>query len=450
MTASKLDSVLQSAIGQSQSTLRQTVLSSRTDFSGCADYLQGENPSSLTVTIRASAQNPIIATFANGWGLDGKYDLIGRLTNDIPVTVPAGAESFIYLKREASGGITAGAVQQAPLYNWVRSRFRSDPLIPRDGSNVTILRGNDIDPALESLFDMTQKRTGTNGVRFTAGGNTTLVRLNLTYPKKVNRYLIRLPIGTAAGTTFPTSWLLEGSNDLNTWVGLDNRVGQVLSNASGQVAIYDCQTPSETAFKYYRFTFSGYGVSLGNYWEISDLNLFETADHCYVIPEGVMYEYSGGGWSKVNQVFVGELRLASGALNTLGLTPITYGNRGEFTATIAVVGASISEVSHNLGTRAVTSELWLRANPGQAWVRAADATTINSWGARAAIGDKYGDPCGMRNKAFIACEAYPWSFNVLSNSMGVTPFQYLGPRYNYNTDASLTYGQAMLVVKRMF
>ena len=76
---------------------RQTVMSGRKG-KNYADFI--EAGSGLAATAVANTTDPIIATFANGFDLNGQLDYINRITTDISYTgLEANATSYLGIER---------------------------------------------------------------------------------------------------------------------------------------------------------------------------------------------------------------------------------------------------------------------------------------------------------------------------------------------------------------
>lgn len=100
---------------------RQTVMSGRKG-KNYADFI--EAGSGLAATAVANTTDPIIATFANGFDLNGQLDYINRITTDISYTgLEANATSYLGIERVDSNSVTAIKTTTRPIYDSV---FGSD------------------------------------------------------------------------------------------------------------------------------------------------------------------------------------------------------------------------------------------------------------------------------------------------------------------------------------
>jgi hypothetical protein len=79
---------------------RQCVLHGRVDASGLPNLLSS---SGLTITLNASAADPCLVAFANGFDSSGGVDYVGHLTANLVATVPASSTSYLYVERTPSG-----------------------------------------------------------------------------------------------------------------------------------------------------------------------------------------------------------------------------------------------------------------------------------------------------------------------------------------------------------
>ena len=93
---------------------RQTVMSGRKG-KNYADFI--EAGSGLAATAVANTTDPIIATFANGFDLNGQLDYINRITTDISYTgLEANATSYLGIERVDSNSVTAIKTTTRPIY----------------------------------------------------------------------------------------------------------------------------------------------------------------------------------------------------------------------------------------------------------------------------------------------------------------------------------------------
>jgi len=100
------------------STVRQSVLSGKTDSDGLANFV--EAGSGLNADINTTAgSDPVILNFADGFDTtNGKQDYIGSISSDQAAyfgTFPANSENYLYVNRNSGTGVlTGGHVSNLP------------------------------------------------------------------------------------------------------------------------------------------------------------------------------------------------------------------------------------------------------------------------------------------------------------------------------------------------
>ena len=99
--------------GSTNVPVRQTVLSGDTNASGQANFIT--TGSGLTPAFTAT--NPLVMTFANGFGASGAVDVVARLTSGATTAAcTANTTNYIYATYVSAASVTWGTATLQPLY----------------------------------------------------------------------------------------------------------------------------------------------------------------------------------------------------------------------------------------------------------------------------------------------------------------------------------------------
>jgi len=119
------------------------------------------------------------------------------------------------------------------------------------------------------------------------------IRVNFTTAQVVKGYAVSaFDDGSGNNNTAPSNWQIQGSNNLTTWVKLDQRSGEAFS-ARGETHIYTMA--NTTAYLYYRILISETYLTSSGTVSIGEMQLF--ADVCLV---GTVFNDNGDRASAYN------------------------------------------------------------------------------------------------------------------------------------------------------
>lgn len=373
----ELSAEITQALDRNIGSERQMVISGRkSSATGVADFL--EPGAGLQVLARCSTTDPLIISFANGFDDALGYNYVEKVTLDNRPfnSLPASSEVFLYVERTAPGVLAYSYSNKSPEYGYVKSVNRSRNVFPRlysaDSENgFTVLA--------TSAVGGNEARKAFNGERSTywqpttTGGGVSL-RGIYTYAKVVNSYSIR---SAATGTSYPTAWTIEGSNDgFGSSTVLDTQSSQTFGTS--ELKTYNFT--NNTAYLGYRISVTT--VNGGVACRIAELAFCEAVDHYYVIPEGKMYNWNGSAWVAVNRVFVGEVRTGASTVvagtTTLGL--FTYAIRGLYVSpqTVFNAGSTAVPLVSAIGTPVVDARVNYRENLSYTYNKSEYGTTGSS------------------------------------------------------------------------
>ncbi len=345
--------------------VRQTTLNGRIDAAtGLPNFLEGSG-TALEVHIRATAQEPLIVTFAAGSDAQGSIDYVSpTVAADVLAawTVPANALSLLYIDRNVSDGtITRGSELGihglGPQEGYIKTPIDSTPLMTSNSAPYGAASASSEVAGTYlawKAFDGTNPPTDADS-GWVATGITGWLRYQFPAAQVAKRYTVTNR-NAGALTRAPKAWTFEGSNNGTTWDVLDTRTNQT-DWAGGTVITKSFDLANTTAYLYYRINITESNdatyVGLGE-MEILCVQSF------FSIPEMKMYEWGGGTtWTQKHRRFVGEAISGASSITSA----IAYALRDMYqTAWTTPLPGTSTQVSksHNLGVTPRAVRLLLR------------------------------------------------------------------------------------------
>jgi hypothetical protein len=356
-----LDSTTRQSLDRNIGADRQMVLSGAVDSSGYANYL---SPGTGLSVALAAATTPLIVSFANGFDDTLGYNFVEKVSsNQTFSSLPASTEAvFLYVDRDSNGTLTYGYTKQPPEYGFAKTVYRDRGCVPKlDG---TVSAGNNANYIItaSSIAGGTAFPSKAFDRTVNAGWQATGTTGNIVCQFQTARVINAMSMGMWFNTTSgPASFTIEGSNNGSSWTTL----GSAFTGVTWTTGVTQTFTVANTtAYSYYRMncTANGGGAALIVY----EMNWHEAIDHYYVIPEAAMYSYSGGVWTKVNRVFLGECKTSAASVSSGNI--YTYAIRGRYVTPVFNT-ASLTEYTkrHNIGTDQVTAWTKARLSPSYPW-----------------------------------------------------------------------------------
>lgn len=350
------------------SFVRQTVMSSKIDASGYANFIS--IGAGLAVNIDGTP-TPVRIAFAAGYGANGAIDYVGTIDSDTSISsLTSSTTNFLFAERNSSTGVITLGKQTAPVIYSTSPLFITEKnsstdsyrLVGYDNStNYYHAQGFKLSCAayIESIIlKMSKVGSPTGNITVEIQTDNGGVPSNAVVTNGVSDSVAESSFSAAPGAdvifTFSTPPLLTAGTQYHFVIKHDRSVSTTnysqsqsyvangAAYANGSLS-YSNNTPSWTSV-------SGdmvFAINMKHTW-------FNVADM-------TMYQWDGATWAAKQLVFLGEA-ITDGS----GVTSVTnYALRGKYdTGDIATTSAPTSK-NHNIGTDVVKVTLL----EGPPWAR---------------------------------------------------------------------------------
>lgn len=428
----QLSSDVRVRVDQSGGGERQMVLAGSLDANGLADFLTS---SGLVVTASASSGDPLVVTFANGFDATNGYNYNHHLTSNLTKTLSASTENFLFLSRSAAGVVTLDAATTSPEYGQVRSQYRKTRTCHPIWSSSSSVDSHVVSSSLDAAGQDAYKAFNNSPSSYWQSGGSAVgawIRMQFPYPKVVNK--IAMYVQASASANGASNMVVQGSNDGSSWTSVSGTLSP--ASWSGANAYQTFEFANTTAYTYWRVLFNAVTGGGSTAARVYELGFFEAIEYFYEIPTGTMWRYSGGSWSQVNAVFVGEARAGASSLDRL----VTYSIRNQFItpSTFVYTSNQVVTFTHNLGHHAYTIDAYARTSDSSPWTRVVAIT-----GASNRIGGSTVHGSGDCSPYETRCTG---AFQLAEDNLLSETYHYLASI----NETSATKGQVYFVVKRHF
>ena len=335
------------------SSIRQTVLSGKTDGSGYANFLRAGT--GLSIDLLAT-ETPLLLSFADGFSSSGPIDYIEQISADAVgawSNLPANATSYLYVERNPStGSLSFGAIQDSPYtgYNFASGQnaipIMTSNTTPTGTASASSVFGNDSSYQPWRAFD---RINNNQGIAWISGSHPSWIEYNFGASKKVYSYAIISRNGYVEEA--PRDFKLQGWDGIS-YVDLDTRINET-AWAANQKRVYSISTPGN--YSRYRINISA--TNGGSYASIGDIEMYSRAKYNFIVPKMKLFWEINGVLQTKQILILGEAQIGATAISSL----TSYELQGSYDSGIFAVSTASQSKNHNLGTDLIQPSIFLSA-----------------------------------------------------------------------------------------
>ncbi|MEN6617361.1 MAG: hypothetical protein ABFD12_12455 [Syntrophorhabdus sp.] len=332
--------------------VRQTVLSAAVDANGYPNFIS--IGSGLAVNIDG-LPTPIRIAFAAGFEDGGALNYIGKIASDTSISsLYANRTNYLYAERNPStGAITLGKTYTPPAYlNAVAASLLIGPNIGTAIGNMTQNGG------LAAGFDNVISQ-GYGSAAAQTYGTSSIGYIGKDWGSGIKRTISKFILYGTPDTGFlynisDFTVKLQGSDNNTDWTDL--YTSATITNSTSLIITVDSGITVTNPYRYHRIALIPATDCVSYY--IAEVQLFQVAQHVFVVPEMKMYEYDGT-WTEKQLVFLGEAATDGSSVTSV----VNYALRGKYDSGETVTTAASTSKNHNIGVDSVKATL-LEGWPG--------------------------------------------------------------------------------------
>lgn len=334
------------------SSIRQTILSGRTDNNGYADFLRAST--GLSVNLLAT-EVPLVLFFADGFGENGAIDYYKKIDADVVgawLNLPASSTTYLYVERDpASAELTFKSSLTMPAYAQklnLTEVVNGVPAMTSDTTPSGIASASNAFSSTYAPWKAFDKLTASeSNAWLTATSPPVWLAYQFPVPVQATGYAITPRAGNP--TQAPKDFTIR------------NESGTILQTQTGQTGwssgrrVFEFSTPVTLQKFEINITINEAG---GGNIAIGELEIFATPAFSFHLPQMKFYKRVSQTNSVAKQIlFLGEA--ITGANSVTSLT--SYAIQGLYDSGSFSVTAATQSKNHNIGTELIQPSIFLTA-----------------------------------------------------------------------------------------